>query len=333
MKKSSRRYTRRTFKNFNYDCSVYLLAGQVLYENFRGEAKMHTAQELQTVTNSNNKRQLSSFELITNWIDIGYTLNLSSNALQLMTVLLRFYNPDKKFVFPHQETLAERTNTSLATVKRGLNELIKAQLVIKTRKQSGNVYGFTPKLFELFNSSICTVPTAQFEPCMNRTNKGTNKEQTTCAPEQEHQQKKNVVSFPNFSLKSVPASILAKKTDKNGKPIRSHAAYWNSFSDEQKREYLRNEALEAEKARKKAEREKQAEIEKQRLKEEEKKRQEELNKPLNEQWTRDQAIRHIWNTRNLHKGILKGFTKSLAELYNLDVTAICKMPEQEIDKM
>ena len=161
---------------------------------------MQTAQELQTVTNSNNKRQLSSFELITNWIDTGYKLNLSSNAIQLMTVLLRFYNPDKKFVFPHQETLAERTNTSLATVKRGLSELIKAQLLIKTRKQSGNVYGFTSKLFELLNSSKCTVQTAQNEPCMNRTDKRTNKEQQhdESKPEEPQQKKNVVVSFSSF---------------------------------------------------------------------------------------------------------------------------------------
>ena len=297
---------------------------------------MHTAQELQTVTNGNNKRRLSGFELMTNWIDTGYTLNLSSTAIQLMTVLLRFYNPDKKFVFPHQETLAERTKTSLATVKRGLTELIKAQLVIKTRKQSGNVYGFTPKLFELLDSSICTVGTAQFEPCIKRTNKGTNKGQTTCTPAPtEQKQEKNVVSFPNFSLKSIPASILAKKTDKNGKPIRSHAAYWNSFSDDQKREYLRNEALEAEKARKKQEREKQAEAEKQRLKEEEKKRQEELNKPLNEQWTRAQAIKHIWHLRNMRPLLYKknSLPAQLASIYNLDIEGICAMTANEIEKL
>ena len=210
------------------------------------------------------------------------------------------------------------------------------ELINELWKQTGNVYGFTPKLFELLNSSNCTLPTAQFEPCMNRTNKGTNKEQTTCTPNPaEHKQEKNVVSFPNFSLKSIPASILAKKTDKNGKPIRSHAAYWNSFSDVQKREYLRNEALEAEKARKKAERAKQAEEEKQRLKEEEKKRQEELNKPLNEQWTRAQAIKHIWHLRNMRPLLFKknSLPAQLAEIYNLDVASICAMSEAEIERI
>ena len=296
---------------------------------------MQTAQELQTVTNSNNKRQLSSFELITNWIDTGYKLNLSSNAIQLMTVLLRFYNPDKKFVFPHQETLAERTNTSLATVKRGLNELIKAQLVIKTRKQTGNVYGFTSKLFELLDSSNCAIPTAQNEPCMYGTNKRTSKEQTTsCMHAASEPKKADVVSLSSFSLSKVPASILARKTDKNGQPIRNHAAYWNSLTDAQKQEYLKQEKEQAAKIRKKEELKRQEAAEKQRQREEEKRLQEQLSRPLNEQWSREQAIRHVWQTRNLHKGILKaGLTKSLVELYNIDVQAICRMTEAEIEKI
>lgn len=291
---------------------------------------MHTAQELQTVTNGNNKRQLSSFELITKWIDTGYTLNLSSNAIQLMTVLLRFYNPDKKFVFPHQETLAERTNTSLATVKRGLNELIKAQLVVKTRKQSGNIYGFTSKLFELLNSSICTIPTAQNEPCMHGTNKGTSKEQTTsCMHTESDPKMADVVSLSSFSLKKIPPSILAKKTDKNGRPIRNHAAYWNSLNDAQKLEYLKNEA---EAVKKKEERKKQAEAEKQRQIEEQRQIKENANKPLSEQWSRERAIRQIWITRDLRRGKITGFIKSLADLYNLDVRSIEQMSESEIEK-
>lgn len=296
-----------------------------------GEEKMQTVQDFQHVTNGNIKRQLSSFELITNWLDTGYTLNLSSTAIQLMTVLLRFYNPEKKFVFPHQKTLAERTNTSLATVKRGLNELIKAQLVIKTRKQSGNVYGFTPRLFDLLNSSICTVPTAHYEPCMKRTNKGTNKKQTTCKSVESEPKKAEVVSFSSFSLKKIPDSILAKKTDKTGKPIRNHAAYWNSFTDDQKREYLKNEAAESERKEKLK---KQAQLIKQQRREEEKRLQEQLSRPLHEQWTREQAIKHVWQTRNFHRGILKeGLTKSLVELYSLDIQTICKMSEEEIEKI
>lgn len=295
---------------------------------------MQTAQAQQPFT-IGNKKQLSSFELITNWIDVGYTLGLSPNALQLMTVLLRFYNPEKKFVFPHQSTLAERTNTSLATVKRGLNDLIKAQLIVKSRTKLGNVYGFTAKLFELLNSSICTIGTAQNEPCMNRTNKREQiKEHQHEEAEETKQVEKVVVSLSNFSLKRVPQSILAKKTDRNGKPIRSHAAYWNSFTDEQKREYLKAEEAESEKLKQKEELKKQREAEEIKKRAEEEKRKEELNKPLGEQFSRQQAIKHVWQLRNLHRGNIKpGLTKSLVDLYNLDVASICKMSEQEMENI
>lgn len=223
---------------------------------------MQTAQAQQPFTNGNIK-QLSSFELITNWIDTGYTLELTPTAMQLMTVLLRFYNPSKKYVFPHQGTLAERTNTSLSTVKRSLNELIQAQLIIKTRTQRGNVYGFTSKLFDLLNGSNLTIPMGQNEPSMNRTDKRINKRTTTGPKKAEEAKKKRevVISFNSFSLARIPASILVRKTDKNGKPIRSHAAYWNSFTDEQKREYLKIEAEEAEKLKKREALKKQQEQE------------------------------------------------------------------------
>ena len=97
---------------------------------------------------------------------------------------------------------------------------------------------------------------------------------------------------------------------------------------------MRQEEEKAAKTRKLEELKKQAELQKQKKAEEEKKLQEELNKPLNEQWTKEQAIRHVWQTRNLHKGILKeGLTKSLVNLYNLDVVSICSMTAEEVEKI
>lgn len=296
---------------------------------------MQTAQAQQPFTNG-NKKQLSSFELITNWIDSAYKLNLSPTAIQIMTVLLRFYNPQKKYVFPHQSTIAERTNTSLATVKRCLNELIKARLIIKTRTQKGNVYGFTQKLFELCDSSKCTVPTAQNEPCMNITNKGTNKRTSTAETAEETRQIKDVVvSFNSLSLKRVPASILAKKTDRNGKAIRSHAAYWNSFTDEQKREYLKAEEVEAEKLKKREELKKQQEQEeiRKRAEEAERKKQNEIwnSLPLEKKFTRNQAIKQVWCFRSFARKTPQ--TLELIKLYNLDVASICAMSKEEIENL
>lgn len=257
---------------------------------------MQTQQATQPFTKSNRK-QLSSFELITNWLDTAYKLKLSPNAIQVMTLLLRFYNPTKKYVFPHQQTIAERTNTSIATVKRCLNELIQAHLIIKTRTKNGNVYGFTAKLFDLLNSSICTTPTAQIEPCMNEQIKRTNKRTPTAIEAEAPTAKTDVVvSLSSFSLKRVPASILAKKTDKNGKPIRSHEAYWNSFTDEQKREYLKAEEVEAEKLKKREELKKQQEAEevKKRAKAEELKNA----PPFYETYTREEAMQWCVNYAN-----------------------------------
>ena len=108
--------------------------------------------------------------------------------------------------------------------------------------------------------------------------------------------KADVVSLSSFSLKQVPASILAKKTDKNGRPIRNHAAYWNSLTDAQKQEYLRNEEEQAAKTRKLEELKRQEAAEKQRQREEEKRLQEQLSRPLHEQWSKQQAIKHVWNS-------------------------------------
>ena len=170
---------------------------------------------------------------------------------------------------------------------------------------------------------------------MKGTNKGTSKEQTTsCMHAASEPQKADVVSLSSFSLKKIPPSILAKKTDKNGRPIRNHAAYWNSLTDAQKCEYLKQEEEQAAKIRKKEEMKRQEAAEKQRKREDEKRLQEQLSRPLHEQWSKQQAIKHVWQTRNLHKGILKeGLTKSLVELYSLDVQAICRMTEAEIEKI
>lgn len=291
---------------------------------------MQTAQAQQPFTNG-NKKQLSSFELITNWIDSAYKLDLSPTAIQIMTVLLRFYNPQKKYVFPHQATIAERTNTSIATVKRCLNELIKARLIIKTRTQKGNVYGFTPKLFELLERCKLSCPTAQNEPCMNGTNKKTNKRTSTAGKAEEPKPKDVVISFNSLSLKRVPASILAKKTDRNGKPIRSHAAYWNSFTDEQKREYLKAEEAEAEKLKKREELKKQQEAEEIRKRAEAEKLKNEP--PFYTKFTPEEAYTFCLNyvtspvtSRLIHKPDCMG--SIVARMYGLDLvqlkTEACK---------
>ena len=60
----------------------------------------------------------------------------------------------------------------------------------------------------------------------------------------------------------------------------------------------------------------------------------ERNKPLNEQFTKNQAIRHVWCLRNIVTRLKKqGLTRDLINLYNLDADSICAMDEKEIAKL
>lgn len=222
-------------------------------------------QTAQAITDLTKVHEQTSYELITLWIDRGFTLGLSSNAIQVMTILLRFYNPKKKYVFPTQQTVAERANTSVATVKRALTELIKANLILKRRTQRGNIYGFTGALFELLNSSNCTVPIAQFEPCMNMNKiREQNKEQQHEEPEQP-KAKNNVVAFSSKSKNRKHRTItLADVPDfiKQNKKVQNPCAYWASLADEVREELISKHTEKLEKQKKKEEKRRKAEEEK-----------------------------------------------------------------------
>lgn len=211
-------------------------------------------QTAQAITDLTKVHEQSSYELITLWIDKGFTLELSSNAIQVMTILLRFYNPKKKYVFPTQQTVAERANVSVATVKRALAELINANLILKRRTQRGNIYGFTGALFELLNSSNYTIPTAQNELCMDKEQiREHNKEQQHNEPEQP-KAKSNVVAFSSKSHQRKHRTItLADVPDfiRQNKKVKNACAYWASLSDEVREELIskHNEKLEKQKKR------------------------------------------------------------------------------------
>ena len=277
--------------------------------------KMQTTRQLQSDDVDVTKLHVSSYELITLWLDKGFTLGISSNALQLMTVLLRFYNPNKKFVFPLQETLAERTNTSIASVKRGLNELIKVNLILKRRTQRGNVYGFTGALFDLLNGSNRTVPTVQNEPCMNNEqNKEKLNKRTTTNKEVETSSNKVVAfssksSYRKVTLADVPDII------KNNKKVKDPCAYWASLDEETKQEKLKEqqEAIEKKeriaKAKEEAERKKEAER---------RQREYEASLPpfyMRDDFTRENAVAFV---RRMPLQLrFKGMSKEIAERFNI----------------
>lgn len=303
---------------------------------------MQTAQELQTVTNGNTPH-LSGYDLTLLLIRGGIgRLGLNSNAKEVLLYLASCYNEKKGVVYPRVKTMAAALDISERGVIRALAELTEKGCIIRSkRKKNSNEYVITRKVLQsnpmqnqTKNADVVTTYGHNDTFSSDTVSPLMNNEIEQHEVEKQQPKKADVVSLSSFSLSKVPASILAKKTDKNGRPIRNHAAYWNSLNDAQKREYLKQEEEKAAKTRKLEELKKQAQIEKQRQIEEEKRLQEQLSRPLNEQWSKQQAIKHVWQTRNLHRGILKtGLTKSLVELYNIDVQAICRMTEAEIEKI
>ena len=299
---------------------------------------MHTAQELQTVTNGNTPH-LSGYDLTLLLIRGGIgRLGLNSNAKEVLLYLASCYNEKNGVVYPRVKTMAAALDISERGVIRALAELTEKGCIIRSkRKKNSNEYVITRKVLQLNPMQHQTKNVADV------TSHGHNDTSSsdTVSPLMNHEveqheikqhqpvKKADVVSISSFSLKKIPPSILAKKTDKNGRPIRNHAAYWNSLNDAQKREYLKNEA---EAAKRKEERKKQEEAEKQRQREEQRQIKENANKPLDEQWSRERAIRQIWITKNLRRGMITGFIKSLADLYNLDVRSIEQMTKAEIEK-
>ena len=283
---------------------------------------------LKIKTNENQEKKVkTSYELITQWTDVAYTLNLSAIAIHIMIHLLRYYNPNKKYVFPHQETLAKRTNTSLATVKRAINELIKNNLLIRTRKNNGNLYVFTGKLFELLNSSFLYIPTAQNELCMNEQNKEHNKttnkvvfsdKNVICkneklTPEGEEQEKsygerKTIFLFP------IP-EILKQRND-----IKNLNAYWNSLNVKAKNEWYEKQKEIDKKQEIIAENKRIEQLEKERKKQEIEQIKQEKEKPIKEQYTREQAIKIIKNLNKLpnsFKTNSQGFKYQLLNEFNI----------------
>ena len=296
---------------------------------------MQTVEQLQEFTNGNNPK-ISGYQLLTLLARNMGRLKLKQAEALTFMALASYWNG--KPIYPKIRTLCENTNLSDKAVRNAIKSLVEQGYLLKSKRgKNANIYNIVVSTVLSTvdtGTKYRTRPVPDTVPCNMKSYHEKLEQQHEETPPAPEPKKADVVSISSFSLKKIPASILAKKTDKNGKPIRNHAAYWNSLTDIQKQEYLRQEEEKAAKTRKLEELKKQAELQKQKKAEEEKKLQEELNKPLNEQWSREQAIRHVWQTRNLHRGILKaGLTKLLAELYNLDVQAICNMTEEEIQKI
>ena len=131
---------------------------------------------------------------------------------------------------------------------------------------------------------------------------------------------KNVVAFKNFSQKKFGVVSLADVPNiiKQKKDIKNPCAYWASLSDEVKAEYLQKDKQEQEKQQKKAELKKLQKQEQIRKQQEQKELKEELSKPLNEQFTREQAISFCSKLYSMRKSFaFNGLAGELVKIYNI----------------
>ena len=280
---------------------------------------------------TSRNKESGSFILTKLWIERAENLELSATAVSVMTALLWHYNPAKKYVFPHQETIAKRVKRSVATVKRAIAELKKSGYIVSSRTRTGNLYAFTKKFFELFEpseSKVCTVSKDKDELCMihehvkeQRTNnmavvvslkkasKGVEEEttkeasSTTASVSSETQL---------IKIKEIP-DILKRKAEKG--EIKNLQGYWASLRPQIKQEYWEKDTAE------KLEIQRKEEF---RRKEEEKRKQElqrikeETSKPLNEQFTREEAVTLVARIYKFRKSFaLQGIAGDLIKIYNI----------------
>lgn len=311
---------------------------------------MHTAQQLQSFTKSNNAPQhLSGFDLTTLLIRGGLAqLHLNANAKQVLLYLATCYNEKNGVVFPRVRTIAEAMEISERGVIRALAELTEKGCIIRSkRKKNSNEYVITKKVLQVQTpeaqkndvaddtthghddtSSNDTMSLPMYEVKQHEVEE---QQQSTGAPE-EQKKKSVVVSFSNFSSKHKAVTLAdVPEIIKQNKKVKNPCAYWASLTEEQKNEYLEKQRNKEE-IRREKEKARRAEAE---AKEKEKAEREAWNAlPLNEQFSKQSAIKHVWGLRMIHKGHLKpGLTKSLVELYNLDVASICAMSKEQIENI
>lgn len=297
---------------------------------------MALQENLNLFKNCNNRK--GSFELTKLWIEKSEEIELSATAVSVMTALLWHYNPENKFVYPHQETIGKRIKRSVATVKRAISELKQKGYIITAKSRNGNLYAFTKKFFDLFElseSQSCTMSKVKNELCMNIEHV---KEQVI---KQQHEETKQeapkpdkVVAFSSISSNKKPVQNVAETVApleipaiiKNNPKIKSVVAYWRSLDDTAKAEYIRKEKEAAElKARKEAE-EKERE---QRSYENYLKHIAMKNaKPFHETCTREEALKYLETYKK--NDCIKGFArksaivKRICERFNFDLEEILK---------
>jgi len=297
---------------------------------------MALQENLNLFKNCNNRK--GSFELTKLWIQKSEEIELSATAVSVMTALLWHYNPEKKFMYPHQERLSKMTKRSIATVKRAITELKQKGYLITARSRNGNLYALTKKFFDLFElseSQSCTMSKVKNELCMYKEHV---KEQVI---KQQHEEAKKeapkpdkVVVFSSIFSNKKPELKKAETVTpleipaiiRNNPKIKNPLAYWRSLDDSAKADYIRKEQEAAElKARKEAE---EREREKRSYENYLKHQAMKNAKPFHETCSREEAIAHIkiYGKGDFTKAQARKspMIKALCDRFNLDLEELLK---------
>jgi len=94
--------------------------------------------------------------------------SISPTAKLVLLYLIDCYNPTKQYIFPKQETIADKLGISASSVRRGIKELSKANIIVIELKFS-NRYTLTSNFFNLINMTSDSVQ-IEPSPCQNDMN-------------------------------------------------------------------------------------------------------------------------------------------------------------------
>ena len=286
-----------------------------------------------------------SFTLTKLWLEKTEELELSATAVSVMTALLWHYNPAKKYVYPHQETIAKRIKRSVATIKRAIAELKRAGYIVSSRTRNGNLYAFTKKFFDMFelsDSQVCTEQKANNEPSMYmehvKEQKNNNKRAVVVSlkdfnkgvAEETQGASSTAVSVSSetqYDLNKIPDLIV--KMHESGK-IKKLNAYWGSLRPAVKLEYWEKDSAEKLKIERKAQRLKEEE----QRKEQERKEREELRNapPFTQTCTREEG----WNfcmrfaqSVNMRQFLFRGLCADIIKRFNFNTEELLKLASEQ----
>jgi len=287
---------------------------------------MHSMKQLQDFT----KVQTTQFELTKDVLLRLKEFDLTPVAKLVLLYLTSCYNPNNSnVIFPKITTISEMLGISETSTKQAIKDLISNGCILKTKQSkagNNNKYLLTSKVIDKIRLVKSTK--SDLLKVQNPTVSCIKQKKET---KKEHQQ--DDFSFNSSFKGNKRKTTLADVPEhiKENKKILNPCAYWHSLNEEEKKQQLEKAKQIEEKKQKALENQKRLE-EEERKKAEERKTNEEWNKlPLNEKFSKEQAIKHVWCLRKFIKRMKpSGLSADLITLYNLDIDTIMQMSAEEV---